>query len=480
MARLPAALAVACLLVAPALALAGVAAPPRVAEARRWLQDGEVDRIYLAFASVKPGAHPDGDLEVAKLLVDSAKAALAKEDAALAYGLAEIARRLRPRSVPAVLVYARAAEALEQYGSAASALDAALAAHPAHGGLHYQRARLAEAEGDLEVALHHFEAVPPSHPRAAAARGGARRVRAALAARARELRKLGLLEQRLEARPQRAAEGPRGELSPERGEALAGGYRTASGLHLGPQEEAPLEGLASRRSEHFRVTYRSGGRGWDARAAYEEKVLGIFEDAYRQVGRLLGVFPKRVIDVVLYTKEEFEFHFGGQFAGGALGFYEGKIRMNRSEAVHSDQFLATAVHEYTHALVDDLAQGHSSRIPTWVNEGLAEWVEWEVARGGERELKARALLRGPRRRGAKLPLSELDRPFGAFARPTPAYQKARAAVAALVGTGGGLRRLMDVIEATGRGADFDARMREAFGEDWLEETEREANRSLLE
>lgn len=444
------------------------AAPPlSVAEAQARLKEGRLDEIYLDWAALDRGAHPEGDAAVAAVLVDASKAALAKKDAPLAFGLAEKARALSPGTLPACFAFADAALALEQRGAAAEALDAALRAAPRDGEALYRRGALAELEGDEERAVQLYRAVPKGHARRAAAREGVRRLRAALAERARRLRETRRIEKNLRRKQEQAARTP----SETVGFAGAG--------VAGVEEDIGLAGMAARKSDHFRIVYSRGGRDFAQKARFEGKVLSMFEEAWRKVGRTLGYRPDRVFDVVLYTKDEFALHFGGQFGSGVLGFYAGKIRMNRAESL-DEAFFATVVHEYTHAALDALAEGRGGAVATWFNEGLADYIEWEVAKGGERSFEGSVVLKGPRRQATRLTLAQLE--HTSFARlggaAGLAYLKAHAAVGVLADEGSGMRRIREVIEAVAGGRDFRAALAEAFGASLVEGLEAEANARL--
>ncbi len=78
------------------------------------------------------------------------------------------------------------------------------------------------------------------------------------------------------------------------------------------------------------------------------------------------------------------------------------------------------MHEYVHAAVDEFCGG-GHRLPTWLNEGLAEYVEWRYLGGdGDPPVLVNNALRGAAKAG-KLP--KLSRPPRApsFRPPTPAW-----------------------------------------------------------
>ncbi len=122
-------------------------------------------------------------------------------------------------------------------------------------------------------------------------------------------------------------------------------------------------GFTSRESQHFSVSFDRGEHD-DIR----QTVLSILEGAHRQLGRDLGVYPERIIPVILYTQKTF---FDVTRAPGwAGGLYDGKIRLPVAGIIEDESELTRILtHEYVHALVHQL----TDQCPLWINEGLAEY-----------------------------------------------------------------------------------------------------------
>ena len=99
------------------------------------------------------------------------------------------------------------------------------------------------------------------------------------------------------------------------------------------------------------------------------------QDPATQVpGAALSHYPTAPIAVVLYTNEQFrDITRAPPWAGGAFdGIIRIPMRGALADAAEFDRVLA---HEYTHALVYDLAR---SGVPTWLHEGLAVALERDV------------------------------------------------------------------------------------------------------
>jgi len=463
------ALPVLALLLLPAVA---AAAPMPLAEAREKLAAGALDDLYLAFASVKPGRHPDGDAPVAAFLVEAARAALAKPDPTLALGFSDAARRLAPRSAAACLAGADAALALGQRGAAQEALEAAGAADPKNADILWRRAVFAEEEGETARASELFRAVPKGDPHAAQAAEHL----AHLAAQ-QEMQKHDRAEQkRLEEeskRRQRDAGARAGSALPPELPPSAGA-RVAHGES--PGDETPA-GMIARRSDHFRIVYSQRGQDFAQKARYEERVLEMFERARVRVQGVLGSAPTET-EVVLYTAEEFALHFGDRFGGATLGFYAGRIRMNYADDP-GERFYATAVHEYVHAAVDDLAGGHDDDVPTWLNEGLARWIERASTGGDYIGVGERAELRAARRKGQLSLASLAHTPYASLGPMAGlAYALGSSAIQVLAGTGDGMRRLVSVLSEVGSGSSFESAFAARFGAGRLEGLDEETDRLI--
>jgi tetratricopeptide (TPR) repeat protein len=133
------------------------------------------------------------------------------------------------------------------------------------------------------------------------------------------------------------------------------------------ERENPVEsGLMKRETGHFVVKY-SGS----TQTLVGDILLPILEEAYSSVGSRLNYYPNHKVTVILYTDEEFTAATDSPGWAGAI--YDGKIRIPTKGVSGSSNDLKKMVfHEYTHALVFDLA---GERCPTWLNEGLAQYME---------------------------------------------------------------------------------------------------------
>lgn len=359
-------------LLLPSFALAE---PPDLGKADKLVAGRQWDELFLAYAAVKAdelGKPARGKLATA--LEAGARGAQADKDAALALPLAEKAYELAP-TTPRALLVASIALALEQRAVAAAALDAGLKAAPKDAKLLFQRAKLHEADGEWEPAAALYAKVPGKGADGAEAKAGLARAKAAIEDEARGVAVL------TGAAGKSAAPGstpePEGSLVGEESRVVpvgGGRGRLAAEDPFGAADDPSrgrAGGMRERSSRHFRIVYSDKG-DFGRRAEYEYRVLEALERARDYVCPRLGHCPSETLEVVLYTKEEFELHFGGSSLGQALGFFAGKIRINNAEEI-SERVEYTLVHEFVHAAIADAVR--PARLPTWLDEGIAEYIE---------------------------------------------------------------------------------------------------------
>lgn len=126
------------------------------------------------------------------------------------------------------------------------------------------------------------------------------------------------------------------------------------------------EGFSERRGTRFNVKFEGGEN------AITGNVIAILlEEAYQVIGTELSYYPDTPISAVLYSKEGFRDVTRSPAWAGAL--YDGRIKIPTGGiTAKTSKLEAVLFHEYTHAVVHRIAKG---RAPTWLNEGLAQYLE---------------------------------------------------------------------------------------------------------
>jgi len=166
--------------------------------------------------------------------------------------------------------------------------------------------------------------------------------------------------------------------------------------------------FAERSSSHFRLLQDVAidrYHGPEGSRQFERDVLAILEDAYRQVGDVLGIRPRQRVLVAVYDPEVFDGRFGRLFEFRAAGFYDGAIHI-RGRVKIERRLVGVLHHEYTHAAI--AAEAGRGLFPAWLNEGLAEYLGRLAL--GQRHLTSgqHQVLKAARVDGSWIPLTRLS------------------------------------------------------------------------
>ena len=157
--------------------------------------------------------------------------------------------------------------------------------------------------------------------------------------------------------------------------------RIAQQLEQWRKESAVHSSLEEKPGAHFNVLYEGS----------TDRTLGTFvsnvlEAAYWRIGQTLSVYPPEALTVILYTNRQFrDITRAPAWAGGG---FDGRIRLPVGGALRSQKSLERVVtHEFVHAVIRTAA---ITNVPTWVNEGLASYLE-----GPDRTWASDVLRRAP-------------------------------------------------------------------------------------
>jgi len=192
-------------------------------------------------------------------------------------------------------------------------------------------------------------------------------------------------------------------------------------------------------TSHFQVKYEGREKIEAGRI-----ILRILEDAYGEIGRALSFYPSQEIQVILYTGKQFQEVTDAP--GWSGGLYDGKIRIPIGGIEQETPGLRRLLyHEYTHAVVRAI----TPRVPTWLNEGLAQHFEGRGITAGQREA-----LKGLARAGKLPSLSDLEGSFMGLGsgQAAAAYLVSLSAVRAMIDRYG-MYRVKMVLDELAAGAD---------------------------
>jgi tetratricopeptide (TPR) repeat protein len=212
------------------------------------------------------------------------------------------------------------------------------------------------------------------------------------------------------------------------------------------------ENYKENESSHFTLRYNGA-----AEPALARDVLRTLEMHYSAIESELNYSPPESIGVILYTQQAFADITQAPGWVGALN--DGRIRVPVQGLTGVDSELSRVLkHELTHSFVGQKTHG---RAPTWIQEGLAQWME------GKRSGENAAALSQIYDQGHAVPLSRLEGSFMGLGGDAAGYAYAwsLANVEYIVQTGGmgDIERILDRI---GEGMSTEAAVREVTRSDY--------------
>ena len=418
-------------------------AAPTAAQAAAFAKGKQWEELYLAFAAASPEGSPKGDRpKIAQALLAGCRA-LEVDDAVMAFSLGEKSVAFAA-SADALICTAMTGKRSDQRGAAEEALKKGSSSFP-------NDARFA-----LELGRLYLE---DGQPGEAAAQLGK------IPAKAKESAEAKRLIAQIARESGATVGGPKVKVASGGGGNESGIPELARASSTSYESGVDGDGRRVRQNQYFRFYYFNQKRDFGQRAEYEGKVQGALEDSRLTAQRLLGVAREKPVDVILYSREEFRLHHGPQASQAIAGFYaEDAIRMNDSAEIN-DRNRSTLVHEYVHAVMDELGSFNPRALPTWMHEGRAEYIEWR-AEGSDGPPKNYATALQQLALQNQLPhLSEMTNgPLIATRNPGLAYALAAVAVRLLVERRS-MGEVIELIRECGRGAPFEQALERRFGTD---------------
>src|SRR5712664_1848628 len=192
----------------------------------------------------------------------------------------------------------------------------------------------------------------------------------------------------------------------ERALALKPDAEVQAALDKARRDQQEEENYRENESSHFTLRY-SG----EAEPGLAREVLRALEIHFSAIESELNYTPPEPIGVILYTQQAFADITQAPGWAGALN--DGRIRVPVQGLRQLTPDLSRVLkHELTHSFVRQKTRGHA---PTWIQEGLAQWMEGK--RGGE---MAGALVQNFEQKQAKS-LAELEGPWMRLSNELAAY-----------------------------------------------------------
>jgi tetratricopeptide (TPR) repeat protein len=225
-----------------------------------------------------------------------------------------------------------------------------------------------------------------------------------------------------------------------------------SALDKAQRDKQEEESYKENESSHFTLRY-SGS----AEPALARDVLHTLEAHYSAIESELNFAPPDSIGVVLYTQQAFADITRAPGWVGALN--DGRIRVPvQGLSGVTPELSRVLKHELTHSFVGQKTRGHA---PTWIQEGLAQWME------GKRSGDNAAVLAQVQKEGHAASLGSLEGSWMGLPSDAAgyAYAWALANIEYIVQTDGmgDIERILDRI---GSGSSTEAALREVLHSDY--------------
>lgn len=234
-------------------------------------------------------------------------------------------------------------------------------------------------------------------------------------------------------------------------------------LEAALRDKKEEESYKENESAHFKLKYNGA-----AEPALARDVLRTLEMHFSAIESELNFTPPEPIGVVLYTEEAFTDITRAPAWAGALN--DGRIRVPVKGLTAVDSELSRSLkHELTHSFVAQktrsacmgMASTCENRAPTWIQEGLAQWME------GSRSGENAAALVQIHDEGHAIPLGRLESSWVRFDRDTAhyAYAWALANMEYIIQTDG-MGDIERVLDRIGAGMATEQALREVLHSDY--------------
>jgi hypothetical protein len=192
-------------------------------------------------------------------------------------------------------------------------------------------------------------------------------------------------------------------------------------------------------------------------------MLETAQEALERMGPILGIDPEEPLHIVTYSNYSHmsdALPFRSQATSEQLITQGTAFTEERVLLVHGGEgnFLGTTSHEFVHLLVADAAGRALTKVPTWLNEGLAEYGNIDTSD------EYRPYLNQAIANGRVRPLWHQITFSGTPLEIITAYGQGESVVEFMISTYGG-EKMAELISALKRSFDIDASLEEVYGFD---------------
>jgi len=223
-------------------------------------------------------------------------------------------------------------------------------------------------------------------------------------------------------------------------------------LEKAEKDKKEEENYKENESAHFQLRYNGAAEPQLAR-----EVLRTLEEHYGQIESELNYSPPDQIGVILYTQQGFSDITQAPGWVGALN--DGRIRVPVQGLTGVNSELSRVLrHELTHSFVQQKTHG---RAPTWMQEGLAQWME---GKRSDESAAALAQIYGERQ---SAPLAKLEGSWMGLPADVAryAYAWALANVEYIIQTQG-MGDIDRILDRLATGSTMEAALRDVLHDDY--------------
>jgi hypothetical protein len=240
----------------------------------------------------------------------------------------------------------------------------------------------------------------------------------------------------------------------KRGQKIQPDPEVAKALEKAERDARTEVGFREGQTTHFVIHYTG-----DAAPLLAGEILRALEIHFSQISAMLDYTPPEPIGVILYTDQQFQDITRAPSWAGAIN--DGRIRIPIQGLTSvTDDLSRELRHELTHSFLQQKMRG---RCPTWIQEGVAQWME------GRRVGKSAGTLMSAYDSHAAIPLRDLEVSWMSLSGSGAgfAYGWSLAVIETMLSTGStdDLTHLLDSI-ANGKSAE--AAVREVLHESYAE------------
>ena len=224
-------------------------------------------------------------------------------------------------------------------------------------------------------------------------------------------------------------------------------------LDKAQREQSAESDFTQRESSHFVMHYE----GKQTSEAFRAQILAALEADYDDLARDLGTPPHDNILVTLYTEQAFFDVTRAPSWSGALN--DGKLRIPINGLTAMTPDLARVLkHELAHSFINQLSAG---RCPTWLHEGIAQFLEPKSLGSDGRQLAR--LFKSQQ----NIPLNVLESSFMRFsgAEAYVAYAESLAAVT-YINDAYGMSDIQRILQRLSEGSSTEAALRATVHSDY--------------